>query len=211
MAGWLDRLGRRISSGSSSVPGDQEGDEPERRRITGSTPGIAALLEAVEADGSHSILDLGPAMASSFQLYRRFAHRIRFADLFGEWTKEGWKTALASIPQQARGSYDLILAWDMLDRLSPDGRRELIDTLAGLSAPGAGFHTVIHDSGVETIRPLQFGLLDVDRMYYEPSSSIRLSRTPILPAELARLVEPFRVTRAFTLKGDLREYVAIRS
>lgn len=210
MAGWLDRLGRKISSESSSVSGEEEPDELDRSRITGSTPGVAALLETVEADGSHSVLDLGPAMASSFRLYRRYASRIRFADLFGEWSTGGWKGSLAAIPVQEDYPYDLILGWDVLDRLPSEGRRELIDTLADLSAPGGGFHTVIHASRSQTIRPLQFGLLDVDRMFYEPASSSQLSRTPILAAELARLVEPFQVTRAFTLKGELREYVAVR-
>jgi len=44
-------------------------------------PGMAAFFAELEEDGSHAVLDLGPAAEANFRLYGRFARRIRFADL----------------------------------------------------------------------------------------------------------------------------------
>ena len=47
-------------------------------------------------------------------------------------------------------------------------------------------------------------------MRYEPAGAPRPARSPLLPAEVERLLAPFHVVRAFTLKGGLREYLGVR-
>jgi len=199
---WLRSFGR------TSEPEPQETAPGPVER---STPGIAALLEGVAQDRSHAVLDLGPATESSLGVYSRFAQRIRFADLLAGAGSSGvCATALRAVPLQPERPYDLVFAWDLLDRLFPEERKRLMTRLAELSSADARLHLMTESSGKPTTQPLRFSLVDVDRMRYEPAGPARPARPELLPAEVERLLVPFEVVRAFTLKVGLREYVAVR-
>lgn len=205
--GWLRRVGR------PGPPPEPESGEDVSEAIEAAAPGVAALLEGVPEDGSHAVLDLGAAAASSLGLYSRFARRIRFADLSGVAAAargRGPVDLLRAVPAQPERPYDLVFAWDILDRLVPEYHAPLVARLVEVTAPRARLHVVVRGSDDNVTRPLRFRLLDTDRMSYEPTGPARQVLPRHLPAQLAHLLEPFRVVRGFTLKGDLREYVAVR-
>ncbi|HEX9107443.1 MAG TPA: hypothetical protein VF832_09445 [Longimicrobiales bacterium] len=186
--------------------------EARAEPVEGAAPGLAALLEGVSDDHSHAVLDLGAAADPNLRLYSRYARWVRFLDLLGPGGWAGGGSAAASpghIPPEVQHPYDLVFAWDVLDWLSGDQRRELVRSLAEVSAPRARLHllTRVEDA---VARPLRFTILDVNRVRYEPSAGAALPRSRLLPAEVARLLEPFRVLHAFTLRSGLREYVAVR-
>jgi hypothetical protein len=144
-------------------------------------------------------------------VYSRFARRIRFADLLGEATSpQGFAAALGALPPQTQLPYDVVLAWDILDQLFPEQRSGLVARLVEVSAPEARLHVVVDASDRATTHPLRFALLDLDRMRYEARGPARPAQRPLLPLEIERLLAPFQVIRAFTLKAGLREYVAVR-
>jgi hypothetical protein len=182
------------------------------KAVEGAAPGVAALLDGVSEDRSHAVLDLGPAADLTLCVYCRFARWIRFADLLGDagWPRTGGAAAaLASIPAQAVRPYDLVFAWDVLDRLFPEDRPRVLERLVELTGPGARLHMVVRADDTLAY-PLRFKLLDVNRIRYEPTIPTPLPRPRLLPAEVARLLSPFRVLHAFTLRNGLREYVAAR-
>jgi hypothetical protein len=186
-------------------------DAPVPGRVERASPGIAALLEGVTEDGSHAVLDLGSASDSSLQVYGRFARRVRFADLLGTAVSSGGvAAALDQLPTQPDPPYDVVFAWDVLNWLTPEERSALVERLAGITAPNARLFLAVEESGGATGQPLQFALLDSARMRYEPSGPTRPAGPRLLPAEVERVLAPFRVTRAFTSKVGLREYVAMR-
>jgi hypothetical protein len=156
------------------------------------------------------VLDLGPAAGPSLEVYGRFARWIRFADLLDAASHGGWAAALGDLPPHPERPYDLVFAWDILDRIFPEERPRLIARLAELSAPRARMYVAVDASGRSAVQPLGFRLLDVDSVGYEPTGPPRPPLPPLLPAEVERLLSPFRVSRAFTVKGGLREYVAVR-
>lgn len=202
---WLRRMGQPPSP---AVPAPAE---PVREQIERVTPGVAALLDGVSEDRSHAVLDLGSAADSSLRVYARFARWIRFADLFDATSShEEWVAALNALPAQPHRPYDLVFAWNILDRVAPEERSHLVERLAEITAPDARLYVVVETSGDAPRHPLRFALLDVDRMRYEPAGSARPAWPPLLPAEVERLLAPFLVVRAFTSKVGLREYVAIR-
>ncbi len=202
---WLRRIGRH------PPPPAAASDESVLGPVERATPGIAALLDNIREDRSHAVLDLGPASDSSLHVYSRFARRVRFVDLLAaDPTPEGWAAALRAVPAQPERPYDLVFAWDILDWLGTEERLRLVERLAELSAPDARLHVVVEAPENATPHPLRFTLLDVDRMRAEPVISARSAGPPLLPAEVGRLLAPFQVVRAFTLKGGLREYVAVR-
>lgn len=201
---WLPRFGR-------TSPPVENSPEEETQGVQGAAPGIAELFEGVDADGSHSVLDLGPATESALRVYSRFARRMRFADLLSAaLSPGGWAEAVQALPAQPGHPYDLVLAWNILDHLHAGERDLLVERLVEVTGPRARLHAMTNAVERDTSPPLRFTLLESDRMRYEPTGPPRLAHPPILPAELERLLEPFRVLRGFTLKGGLREYVAVR-
>jgi hypothetical protein len=152
-------------------------------------------------------------VSSSLAVYSRFVREVCFADVLGYMRsgtgKGGVAGMLEAIPDRAEPRYDLVFAWDILDRLFDDYRAPLVERLARVTTPDGRLHLVVRSSG-ETPRPLRFALLGPDRMRYQPAGPPQPAGKRLLPAEVAALLEPFRVVHGFTLRGDLREYVAIR-
>lgn len=203
--GWLRRGGR-------SPRGSDDGSdrEPFSEPVERSAPGVAALLDEVGEDGSHAVLDLGPSVSANLDLYRRFAGTVRFADLLDVRSRAGLRNALEEIPARPDRSYDLIFAWDTLDRLYPPERPLLMERLVEVSAPDARLHAVFRATDTEATPPLRFVLLDVDRVRCEPAGPPRSPGPRLLPTEVEELLKPFEVIKGFTLRGQLREYVAAR-
>jgi hypothetical protein len=169
------------------------------------------MLDGILEDRSHSVLDLGPASEAGFQLHSRFARHVRFADLLEDCASTGtWSREIDALPARPKHPYDLVFAWDILDRLLPEARPHLVRRLAEITAPAARLHVVVDASQAGPSRPLRFTLLDIGRMRCEPSGLPGPERGRILPAEVQRLLAPFEVMHAFTLRGGLREYVAVR-
>jgi hypothetical protein len=168
-------------------------------------------LDGVSEDRTHAVLDLGPAASRSLRLYSGFARWVRFADLLSDAGRpRGWAAAIRALPEQPQRPYDLVFGWDILDRLFPEERPRLVERLAEVTAPTVRLHLLVDASDRPTRRPLRFTLLGADRMRLEPTGPERPAHRKVLPAEVERLLEPFQVARAFTLKSGLREYVAMR-
>lgn len=176
-----------------------------------SSPGVAALLEAVEPGGDHAVLDLGAATGSSLEIYRRYAGHVRFADLLTERAEHGLAGVLGSLPERPERPYDMVFAWDTFDRLRSTERSRLVRRLEEITSSRARLHLVV-DASEDTGRspPLRFTLLSVDRVRAEPAGPERLRHDRLLPADVEEMLGPFRVVRGFTLKGGIREYVAAR-
>lgn len=209
---WLARL---VGAGRDRTS-REDPDAPEvMERQTRPSLGLAAVFDVATPDGRHAVLDLGRASETGMDVYRRYARRIRFADLLpvdgaaalADVTRASFE---AAVPAQPDHPYDLVLAWDVFDRVAPEARRELADVLAARCAIGARLHVVVDPSDAPTIRRYRFTPLDVDRVRYEPAGEAPRTAAPLLPAPVERLLDPFEVVRAFTLRSGLREYVAIR-
>ena len=86
----------------------------------------------------------------------------------------------------------------------------MVARLAQLAAPDARLHMVLEAPERTGPRPLRFSLADTGHMRHEltwddPAPTMRL-----LPSNVERMLAPFQVVHAFTLKGGLREYMAVR-
>lgn len=204
---WLSRLGRGPpEKAGAGAPGTPASVSLER-----AAPGLAAFFDGVKEDESHAVLDFGGAAEGTFRLYSRFARHIRFVDLLTDSPHgEGWDSALEALPQSPEHPYDLVLAWNLLDWLTPGERTLLMKRLTKLTAPGTRLYVVVDQSGSKTTHPLRFSIIDVDRVRQEPAGPLRPSQPQLLPAQVERLLEPFRVVHAYTLRRGFREYVAIR-
>jgi hypothetical protein len=202
---WLRRFGR------ATTPAAEASDETVPAPLERSMPGVAALLSGVSDERSHAVLDLGPAANSSLRVYGRFARWVRFADMVGTLTpRDSWAAALDAVPPHPEQPYDIVFAWDILDRIPPEDRPRLVARLTAVTAADARLHALVDASGNPTSHPLRFIVIDTDRVSHQATGPARPARPPLLPAEVERLLAPFHVVQAFTLRSGLREYVAVR-
>jgi len=211
---WLARL-VGAAEPAPTVEGATSPDEEAAARQVRPSLGVGAVFDGVAPDRGHAVLDLGRAAEASFEVYGRYARRIRFADLLptdgaGSLSAATQASIDASIPAQPDHPYDLILAWDVLDRVAREGREPLVRALADRSCEGARLHIVVDPSEAPKTMRYRFTAVDVDRVRYEPTGEVVRAAPPLLPAEVERLLDPFEVVRAFTSRSGLREYVAIR-
>lgn len=185
--------------------------EPAPASVERAAPGIAALFSGLEEDGNHAVLDLGPAAEAHLRIYGAFAHQIRFAEMVPRTPRgAAWTSALDALPPNPHHPYDLVLGWNILDRLGPDERPLLVEKLDALTAPGARLYIVVDASGENLIQTLHFKLLTTDRVAQRAVGPPEPSQGQLLPAQVERLLTPFEVMHAFTLRLGLREYVAVK-
>lgn len=204
---WLERAGGGPAHDSGSGGPEETSPERIRRRA----PALAAVFEGLSQDPSRTVLDLGPASQEHLRLYRRYARRMRFANLLPHPPRgRSLRDALDALPPAPGRPYEVVLVWNLLDRLTPDQRRHLIARLAHLTAPAARLYVVVDASRGPTVQPVRITPLGPDRVAHEPAGEPEATGEPLLPAELKRLLEPFRIVRAFTLRRGLREYAATR-
>lgn len=175
----------------------------------GAAPGIAALFQGIAEDRTHAVLDLGPASDQNLRVYGRFARWIHFADLFGETWSHSHSGGGLQLPRLER-AYDIVLGWDILDRMFPESGARLVQWLASTTAPGARVHVIVRASEDAISQPLRFTLQDLGRIRYEIAGTARLPLARLLPADVRKVLAPLQIQHAFTLKSGLREYLAVR-
>jgi hypothetical protein len=140
-----------------------------------------------------------------------FARQIRFAGLTPEVPRgEALRSALEALPGSASRPYDVILAWDVFDRLDEAERRAMIDRILGLTAPGARLYTVVASSQAAMRAPARSTLVDLSHVSQVTVGPPEPARPPLLPGQVERLLTPFEIVHAFSLRIGLREYVAVR-
>lgn len=204
---WLSRI--RRAPPKTAPPKEEESEETAPPPVVRASPGVAAIFAGLREDGSHGVLDLGPAVGANLRLYGRYARWVRFGSLLLDPPQgEAWARALRALPPLPDRAYDVVMVWNLLDRIPPEYRRGLIERLAQLTGPGARLHLLVDASGQPLTRPLRFTLQDVDRVSQEKVGVPQPAHPPLLPAEVERILAPFQVAHAFTLRGGLREYVA---
>jgi hypothetical protein len=174
------------------------------------SPALSALFDVLVADGRHSILDLGPASGSHLRILGPYASQIRFANLLTVAAPgDSWSEAVRGLPPNEARPYDVVLAWDVLDRLEPPGRTAFMARLVEVTAAKARLYAIAGGEAAEAM-PLAFTLVDRDRLVERPSGVTTVGRKPLLPAEMERVLAPFEVASAYMLRTGAREYVAVK-
>ena len=203
-AGWLTRL-RRLGRGN------RDSDRAPPPPVVRTAPGLAALFESLDPAKSHPVLDLGAAAEASLSVYSRLARQVRFADQSSVGPSEPlpWMAALDEAANAAVEPYDVLLIWDTLGRVPPDERPLMVARLAKIAAPGSRLHMVMEAPERTGPRPVRFSLFDPGRMRHELTWDGGGPTSRLFPSDVERMLAPFQVDRAFTLKDGLREYLAV--
>ncbi len=188
--------------------GAPEGKTEQAEAVTRASPGITALLAGIVGTRTNlSVLDLAFATDAALRVYSKLARWIRFAGIINEPVCDA--RSLAKLTDTPEPPYDLVLAWDLFDRVLPHERPTLAPYLAKACAPNARLHILVSVAEVEDSSPFRYSLRDEGHMRCEPLPFRGRNQPCLQPAEVERLLAPFQVARGFALRQGLREYVAI--
>jgi len=195
--------------------------EPLAPRVaTHRSPGLKEALAGVPTDGSCRVLDLGPAVAGNLDFVSTFASRVQIVDLFAGGGRnaaapvpnlEPGMQALRDVVSSARGTFHIVLAWDVLAYLPSHRVDDLIGALAELCRPDARLHTIVPTTEMMPAVPNRYRIVDEENLVYEPVTTDLRGAPDLPPNTVDRLLEGFEIEHSFVLRHGVREYVATRN
>jgi hypothetical protein len=159
----------------------------------------------MKREGRHSILDLGEGSSRQMEVLAPYARLIRFVGLVPGTEAPPDPGALPAHPDYP---YDVVLGWDVLDRLAPPERVALMDRLSGITAPNARMYAWVSSTATGMVQPVRSTLLEVGRVEEEPVGRPVAAGPQLLPAHVEKILSPWVVSHAFSLRVGKREYVA---
>jgi len=202
---WLGRIWRH-SSGDSPERQPEEATVPA---VVRTAPGVEAIFSGLEKDENHGVLDLGPAVESNLGFYGRYARWVRFGSLLKDPPQgDAWVETLAKLPPLPQGPYTVVMAWNLLDRLRPEDRPLLVERIVQLTGKGSRLYVLVAESEEDRARPFRFSIQEDGTVAQEFVGPPGQAQPQLLPAKVERVLDPFLVAHAFTLRGGFREYVA---
>lgn len=204
--GWLTRI-RGEAEGETRAVEDAEGAGAPSV-VERASPGLSALFGLMKADGRHSILDLGEGNNRQMEALAPYARLIRFIGLVPGTGDAAQAADPSVLPEHPQYPYDVVLAWGVLDRLGPETRQALMRRLTAITAPEARMYATVSGPEVAMVQPVRSTLLGVGRVEEEPVGEPRPTGPQLLPAQVEKLLFPWKVSQAFSLRVGMREYVA---
>jgi hypothetical protein len=196
------------------VPPEPTGPETEIY----SSPGLAEALSGVPEDGTCKVLDLGPSVAANVEFVSSFASYLQIIDAIDrgpsaaglEGSSSPRLSALNALLGQHQRSFNLVLAWDIFNYLSPERAERLNRLVAELCLPNARLHAIFFATDTMPAVPNRYRIVDRDRLAYEPGTTEIRGAPELPPSAVGKLLKGFRIEHSFVLQHGVHEYAATR-
>jgi hypothetical protein len=177
---------------------------------------LKALLDSLQPEARHAVLDLGPPLAGNIQFLSALSCRVRIADLHRSLSAESLESrqpeAMSALlerllPLEPDERFDALLAWDVLDYLRPDQVSALLARLTPACRPGALALVMVSTRRQIPARPARYRI--VDRQTLDCDGPLQPMRACPLytQLDLAHLIPGFSVRRSFLLRSGIQEYL----
>jgi hypothetical protein len=180
--------------------------------------------------GRGNLLDLGPVWQSTVSFFIERGFKVSTEDVLTGWRQisqedaerqrslpadaerisraELAKAFLDTSLQYAPGSFDAILAWDVLDYLEDDAMKLVAERLRSLVREGGVILAMFHSK-----RPQQFQryrILDEKTLEMVPSSSIFPMARVFQNREISDLFSRFHTSKTYLGRDQLREGLFVK-
>jgi hypothetical protein len=208
--GLLDHLTPRRSDGDVAA---QPAAAPVVDDPIFGTKALRKFLAALTAKTSPVLLDLGPVVGSNVNFFgeqlgcKIFVENI-YADLdrfIREGKAEELPAALKGRFQQADGSVNGVLCWDLLDYLDKASAQALALELMRILAPDGALLGFFCTSHTPVVRYTKYIIVDDSNLKHRPYPAPRGRQAVLLNRDIIRLFGDLRVSDSFLLQNNIRE------
>ena len=182
------------------------------------SPTLKALLASLAPEAPHHILDLGGVNSGNVEFFSRFSCRLQIVNLLDTIGSEASQALLATNPMEAlrqvlpqtRRTFDVVLAWDVLNHLGPERIRALMTIVVELTAPGAHMLAFLFTGREMPALPVAFRIVDEETLRWEPRTQALRSGPRYPPAEVERMAAGFSVVHSVLMRHGVQEYLLVR-
>ncbi len=179
--------------------------------------GLNTLLDVLVEGRKYAILDLGQATGVNVDFWSRFPCRIYIEDFYHNYHalsgEDPEHPRVARLPELLAYSpdttFDVILAWDVLNYLELEDIDALIRHLRPRCQPGTFLFALISSQPEIPEEPNLFKIIDRDRMISQLRTSRSRPSPRYHPKDLARILAPFEVSSSFLLRNGIQEFVFV--
>lgn len=185
------------------------------------TKALPKFLAALSARGQPLLLDLGPVVGHNVTFFgEQLGCKIFVEDVAADIERHAREGRLDQLPaffktryQQADGTFDGILCWDVFDYLDKAAQQALAAQMSRLLKPDGvllAFFNASEPKPGPALYTKHF-VLDPATLRHRPYPASRGKQKPILNRDIIRMFEPLRVAEQFLLKTNLREVLFRKS
>jgi hypothetical protein len=199
-------------------------------RETRGSNSLKDFLWHLSGIGRGNLLDLGPVWQSTVSFFIERGFKVSTEDVLTGWKQisqedaerqrslsadaerishaELAKVFLETSLQFAPGSFDAVLAWDVLDYLEDDAMKLVAERLRSLVREGGVILAMFHSK-----RPQQFQryrILDEKTLEMVPSSSIFPMARVFQNREISDLFSRFHTSKTYLGRDQLREGLFVK-
>jgi hypothetical protein len=210
----------------ASAPGNEKSvSEDQLRTRRRNSPGLEIALSCLPEDGGGRILDMGAASVANLESLMGIAHHVRVVNsLKAEdpmWLRLMERSEVAPDPKDLTrvatalfpddwGTFDVVLAWDLLNYLTAEGVTALAGRLADLCQPQARLFFQVVAVGDMAALPARYRIVAPDQIEVSPETAARRTPPGWPFAKVERLLSGFEVECSFVMRHGVQEYVAVR-
>ena len=212
--GWFSRLRSRPAAPEPAGQGKAPGKPPgETETVRLHSLALGDLLDSLVPGGAYRFLDLGPAVGSNIDYLSRFALSVQVADLWGSVANgdpRSWERAIESLEPETEGpGFHAVLAWDLLNYLTPQRLRELGARLGEVTRPEGRVFALAYYSREMPAEPLRYRIADRETLTHPEPHALRPA--PRYPQRaLQQAFARFETEKGYVLKTGLQEFLFAR-
>ena len=187
------------------------------------TLALPSLLDRLQEEGEHGVLDLGLAIGANVDFFAQFSCKLYVADLFralesrpNQETEEDeddeeenlWAPVFEELLPYDEGTrFDLILAWDLLNYLDRPQIEGLSHRLSQFCHPGTTLLALVSTLKEIPARPRSYHILSHDKLLYRTATRAVRPCPRYKEPDISRWMTAFRVKSTYILRNGIQEYV----
>ncbi len=185
-------------------------------------PTLKKALDGLAKVEHPRILDLGPMCGDTIVFLAAYGGghvSVEDIELPEPCSEEGAESASTEAPEPFRlghadESFDLVLAWEHLDHVSPDRVEEFAAELRRILRPGGQLLVFSSNRSVSdddaTDRICRYRIVAEDRISREPTTDPEVRRWHYTNRRMEQLLEPLTLRSLHLQRTQMREYLAVK-
>jgi len=182
------------------------------------SPGFGLIANHLRTEQRQLVLDLGAAATPNIEFLAQLQCKVYVENLASmldalntpraEDESHNIPTAAEQILSDAGDvCFDVVLAWDLLNYLTPAALGTLVARLRGFSKHGTLLFALMYNSKQIPRTPVIFKVLAEDRLHYGLNGSVLRPQSPYSMSNLKKKMAGFVVERTYLLQNNIQEYV----